>query len=309
MPKFEEKDFPILLAPFATFPKWHERTVEGLATLSEGLEADTIRKVHLDGAKSNLNRAVDKAWDHHVCTPHVFGGKINELPQDVRKFYYDIRISGLYSLRTAARKLAACEIDHPIVTAMKEVVDEANALGEASRYLATVQVKGRAPAQPKPVNPNQERGTCSCCQRDIAVKGQGMAHHGYQRPGDGYQTLSCEGTNFPNLEKSLEGLHFMIRVVDQRLEGVKLRLSKVDEVTKLNDPFHKPRHGELPKYVKKGEDRFPYLLSCYKSNLKAEVKACEKHQEYLGETLKTWEEYHEKKREAEPSSDAETPSP
>jgi len=35
--------------------------------------------------------------------------------------------------------------------------------------------------------------TCQCCSRKIFANAGSIAHHGYQRPGDGWQTASCWG--------------------------------------------------------------------------------------------------------------------
>jgi hypothetical protein len=44
-----------------------------------------------------------------------------------------------------------------------------------------------------------------------------MAHHGYERPGTGWQTASCPGIRFRPLEVSSEGLVWLIsRLKDQR---------------------------------------------------------------------------------------------
>jgi len=37
------------------------------------------------------------------------------------------------------------------------------------------------------------RGNCQICERDIKGSGGILAHHGYKRPGDGWQTPSCMG--------------------------------------------------------------------------------------------------------------------
>jgi hypothetical protein len=42
--------------------------------------------------------------------------------------------------------------------------------------------------------PDQTRGHCQCCATDVAVDDAGRtAHHGYTRPGYGWQTRSCIG--------------------------------------------------------------------------------------------------------------------
>lgn len=43
-------------------------------------------------------------------------------------------------------------------------------------------------------------GTCQICQRPTFCKSGVIAHHGYQRPGYGYQTSSCPGARYAALE-------------------------------------------------------------------------------------------------------------
>ena len=40
---------------------------------------------------------------------------------------------------------------------------------------------------------NQTKTTCQICARDIKANTGLIAHHGYQRPGNGWQTASCDG--------------------------------------------------------------------------------------------------------------------
>lgn len=47
-----------------------------------------------------------------------------------------------------------------------------------------------------------ERMTCQICGRKILAKNGKIAHHGYQRPGDGEQTQSCGGARHLPLEVS-----------------------------------------------------------------------------------------------------------
>jgi hypothetical protein len=45
-------------------------------------------------------------------------------------------------------------------------------------------------------------GTCQVCARRIKAPGGLIAHHGYQRPGRGWQTESCEGARYEPFERS-----------------------------------------------------------------------------------------------------------
>ncbi len=48
--------------------------------------------------------------------------------------------------------------------------------------------------------------TCQICGRDIKAKHGVIAHHGYQRPGSGWQTESCFGARRPPYEVSCDAI-------------------------------------------------------------------------------------------------------
>lgn len=57
--------------------------------------------------------------------------------------------------------------------------------------------------------------TCQCCWRQIFAETGTIAHHGYQRPGWGYQTASCMGAKHAPLEFSRNRLGDLIKVLEQ----------------------------------------------------------------------------------------------
>lgn len=48
----------------------------------------------------------------------------------------------------------------------------------------------------------QQTTHCQICARDIKAKTGVIAHHGYTRPGYGWQTESCMGARYPSYEES-----------------------------------------------------------------------------------------------------------
>lgn len=63
-----------------------------------------------------------------------------------------------------------------------------------------------------------ETKTCQICGRQIRAKNGVLAHHGYRRPGEGWQTASCEGARELPLEKSDSVLKSHIAAVARALE-------------------------------------------------------------------------------------------
>lgn len=88
-----------------------------------------------------------------------------------------------------------------------------------------------APAAPREVNPNQIRATCSCCFRQIAVAsgGRRMSHHGYTRPGLGWQTASCMGVAYPPFESSAEGTRAYRQAILNAAAGFRREAAKIRE--------------------------------------------------------------------------------
>lgn len=61
--------------------------------------------------------------------------------------------------------------------------------------------------------------TCQCCARPIFAETGTIAHHGYERPGYGYQTASCMGAKYLPFEVSRDRLGDLIGMLKDRLAG------------------------------------------------------------------------------------------
>jgi hypothetical protein len=58
---------------------------------------------------------------------------------------------------------------------------------------------------------------CQCCGRLILANTGTIAHHGYSRPGSGWQTASCMGAKYLPFETSRDQLGVMIKVIEQMI--------------------------------------------------------------------------------------------
>lgn len=61
--------------------------------------------------------------------------------------------------------------------------------------------------------------TCQCCARPIFAETGTIAHHGYERPGWGYQTASCMGAKFLPFEVSRDRLGDLIVMLKDRRDS------------------------------------------------------------------------------------------
>lgn len=65
----------------------------------------------------------------------------------------------------------------------------------------------------KPDKSGSDYGTCQVCGAKHKVRNGKVAHHGYQRPGYGYQTDSCDGARCEPFEVSRDMLHKHMEMV------------------------------------------------------------------------------------------------
>lgn len=66
--------------------------------------------------------------------------------------------------------------------------------------------------------------TCQVCGRGIKAKAGVIAHHGYERPGDGWQTASCFGARAVPYEVGCDRLRLAIERVQAHLATVRQNL-------------------------------------------------------------------------------------
>jgi hypothetical protein len=242
------------------FPSLREARVKphhfdaAVAKLDEGIRAGSIRKVEFDDAKSTLSSAIYNGWSECVRRRFFNAGAYRSLPRDVQDLDFSISMHGVSSIIPTSKKLAKTKVTGPVVDAMRAFVAEVMPLALAVESLKDKIVKGRKPSTgpSKPVNPDKIVGTCGVCQRAIAVGPDGkMVHHGYERPGYGYQTDSCNGIRFRPLEVSPEGLEWVIEVTTAQEANLANALETRDVLTELHD-YNTPR-GVPPKRVLKGD--------------------------------------------------------
>lgn len=72
------------------------------------------------------------------------------------------------------------------------------------------------------------KSTCQICGRPIMAKTGRIAHHGYQRPGMGWQTSSCEGARELPFEVSRDALGHHIDALAVRRATMVEMIGKVD---------------------------------------------------------------------------------
>lgn len=253
-----------------------------------GIESGSIRNADYQDVKYELSRAAEDAWRTHVSDPHFNGGKWEQQRRAVVVLDESIMILSLHDVIATAKKVAKSKAEGPAVDAMRAYCAEVLPLAEAVASLKNKVVKGRAPSAgpSKPVNPNKVVKTCPVCFRAIAVVGGTMAHHGYTRPGIGWQTTSCEGTRFEPLEVSSEGLQWLIAALRERLEARKLAYAK----RATHPEFLMTRQGRDGAAVKvmRDDPLWSQLFARHVGELRSEIAAIERELPVLDKMIVDW---------------------
>ena len=275
------EDFPTLRSAC----RYQERFDFSVAAVAAGLAAGSIRNAVFKDAKSYFSNAAESAWKETVLEPHVRNGKYQKLNDDQKELERSILFMGIYDVRATAKKLEKTKATGPMVDAMRKFVVEAMPLFNAIETLKSKVVMGRAPSigPAKPVNPNQIVQTCPCCFRAIAVVRGKMAHHGYERPGDGYQTSSCMGIGFPPLEVSDAGLRFLIKWTEEYLAMRKSAWAEKGKKTELTTGFI----GKL-RTVKKGEPAWDSAFKSYVYEMESDIRRTKRDLASFEKRLAIW---------------------
>lgn len=140
-------------------------------------------------------------------------------------------------------------------TAYPGAVNMANICAELrSKIMAAPVVKKEPQKTAAQIAEDAKRRTCQICGRPIFAETGVIAHHGYERPGDGYQTASCPGARKLPFESSRDDLIHHIdgqKAERQRLIAIKGKIAAEEapvivsyEVERLIDGKPIYRRGE-----------------------------------------------------------------
>lgn len=259
---------------------------KALEVILDGVANESIRNVDWKDAKDALGRAVDEAYEARVKVS--FRGRGQEMDPEVYQLYWACLIMSLHDCISAAKKVAKTKATGPEVDAMRARFSEVLPLALVVASLKTKVVKGRAPntGTAESLGPPRVDKTCPCCLRGICVVRGTMAHHGYQRPGHGFQTASCAGIQFEPLEVSPKGLEYVVRTLRERLERDKKAL---DEQT--TEPKYlmgkRERKGPLER-IERGDPLWPRLFEAFIAELEFSVRMIRADLPPLEEMLATW---------------------
>lgn len=212
------------------------RFTKALAILAQ-YEADpVILKSELAELRTyGLNRAFEMVWDALVRDPFFNAGKWQSLGEHEQKLGNDL---GRPEIHTTAgylkRVSAATKAEGPMRTKMIEVLEVLAPIAARAEAL-NAKVGKRPPKVTKASIEQAERDakamTCQICGRPILAETGVIAHHGYERPGTGWQTASCEGARQVPFEVSRDALFQHLVNVRHRLSRTRSYLAQVEAET------------------------------------------------------------------------------
>lgn len=209
-------DLPKILAHLKS-----ERLAVAATALVDKLEmsiaAGVVRNVDLTEAKFTLNRAVERALESF--------DEANKTPYATRS----VLVMGAYNLPAALKESLKHknEARAEFIRSLLPIND----LLQAAKPLVVKRGEGPKVPSAKEAAKLAKAMTCQCCARQIFAETGLIAHHGYERPGDGWQTASCSGARHLPFEVDRAILGLMIVSLKDRLKGLRASRAAVKAET------------------------------------------------------------------------------
>ena len=296
---FKIDDFPTLERAAKDYDakssrtRYYQHLMTCVASLAEGVEAGGIRNAVFVDSKHTLSRLIYHVWRLEMGQAvHANEADWTYATKDVLNY---LPFSGINDIRALGNKLVKLKQPGPHKDVLQGFVDEMRPLIDAVEYLKGHLIKGRAPSirPAAPVNPDKDVKTCPCCFRSIAVRGGKMVHHGYDRPGNGQQTASCWGIEYPPLEVSTKGLEWLIGFHDTELKKDIRLLEELPNATKISFLVHTPKLRL--ETITKDEEGWQRAYDIRQGELEGDIRNRRYNLKVLRRNLKEWIEWHEKR--------------
>jgi hypothetical protein len=274
--------------------KTQNRLQKSREVASASLQNGFIPNAEYNALKTDLNRAIEEAFReglnrhylqirHNAPTPDQFGFETTK----GKEAYYATPM--VHNLAGAYAKFAPHASGNQYLTEwttmLKEWLPWGQVMADLKNKIAKRGDQRLQPAQPKAttVNPDQIRATCACCFRSQAVVrgGRGMAHHGYQRPGLGYQTKSCMGVSYQPYELSNAGTKAIHQVLLNMIDAATQDLQKIES-------GKYPLIARNKQEVKPGAPEYRWLQETLANSTKYEIKTLNRERAALEQKISGW---------------------
>lgn len=227
------EQFPLIIAAASEREaQWFAKALESLQRYEdEGL----VQKGEFADLKSTFNRAFDKSWSKHMREPFLNAGRWENLSEAEYKFESAM---GYPQCHTAVGMMKRLQHKNApqgaMLHAMISVLEECMPIAKRTTELKD-KIGKRAPAMTRTRQAEIDREaksmTCQICGRGILAETGVIAHHGYERPGDGYQTASCPGARELPFEADRAALGLYIEALKASKASAEEALVRVTEET------------------------------------------------------------------------------
>ena len=204
-------DFPTI---FANISDRYAQNLEQALREVDGYKAEGVLiKAEFEVVKSYISSAVDAAWKKVIGDGYRWGGKQAQLSEKEHDLAWRLGHPYPHLIPGYLKRAKAFKGESAMRDAMVALLEEMLPLSLALDSLKPL-IGKRAPKVTKTSLERAERDakamTCQCCARKILAETGAIAHHGYERPGSGWQTASCQGAKELPLEVSREALGRML---------------------------------------------------------------------------------------------------
>lgn len=205
-----------------------------VAKLRSAVDAGVVPNVLFNEAKDTINRAIDQGVENFLATgPHAQ----NHHQSDwwLLAYHADALHVSAHRLDTVIRRTMKIRGLNEYVTFLHSMVEYATLLDKARPL---IRKRGELPKvkTAKQIEREADCMTCQCCGRGIFAQTGTIAHHGYERPGTGWQTASCMGAKHLPFEVSRDRLGDLIERLKQDIAAAhKHRKEVIEEKTQI--PF------------------------------------------------------------------------
>jgi hypothetical protein len=195
------------------------RLHEVVGKLKSAIASGMVPNVLFKDAKDVINRAVEEGSEAFLKTgPHIVGRNGEAHHQSdwwLVAYDHDAFVRGATGIPTALKRAQKAGLTEYAafltgLLPLHEMLQSAKPL---------IRKKGELPKvkSAKQIEEEADRMTCQCCERQIFAKLGSIAHHGYERPGYGWQTASCMGAKRLPFEVDRAALGEMIQFMRDRL--------------------------------------------------------------------------------------------
>ena len=217
--------------------RYKARFTDTVATLRSAVDAGLVPNALFTDAKDVINRAIAEGVENFLATgPRVEGH--SQSGWWSAAYHADALNVSAHLLPSAIKRATKHTGLREYVTFLQSLTEYASLL-DAAKPLIVKRGDARMPKvkTAKQIEREAECMTCQCCGRSIFAQTGTIAHHGYERPGTGWQTPSCVGAKELPWEVSRDALGKLIEMLGVRIDDLKAHAKAVKAET-VKVPFH-----------------------------------------------------------------------